>query len=96
MGAVDGGGCATGIPRVTGTIDKRLKGRFQVRFGTFCGDIGNLTGFGQGNVGVFVVLLNKGGVRDFTRHDVSTVAKDGVGSLRSEKAQWIDVQRGAL
>lgn len=47
-------------------------------------------------MGVFVILLNKSGVRDFTRHGVSAAAKDGVGSLKVRRAQWIDVQRGAL
>lgn len=82
LGAVDCGGGATGIARVTGTIDQRLKSGFQVSSGAFGGDVGDLTGSRQGDVGVFVILLNKSGVRDCTRHGVSAAAKDGVGSLK--------------
>lgn len=33
-------------------------------------DAGDLTGFGQDNVGVLVVFLTERGQRDFARHDL--------------------------
>lgn len=43
--------------------------------------MGNLTGFGENDVCVFVVLLNEGSMRHFASHDFKATAKAQVGSL---------------
>jgi hypothetical protein len=71
LGAVDGGGGATRIAGITGEIKDRVGERPEIGTRTSGGDFGDLTSVGDDGMGVFVVLLDKGGVRRtfFGRHD---------------------------
>lgn len=70
LGAVDGSGGTAGIAGITRDVDQRLRGRSQVGFGAFGGDVGDSTGTREDGMGVFVVLLTEGGQGDFAGHDI--------------------------
>lgn len=69
LGAVDGGGGTTRIAGVTCNVDQGGCRRSQDRLEALRSEVGDLTSVGKDDMGIFIIFLTEGGVRDFSRHD---------------------------